>query len=159
MPLPICQHINEWEVEKIINSIPIVNIGTNIRNENPILYKLLMIARKYEQDEVVSSYWLGASIIYSLLSDAAKPNKLPVVSQATMDSTIVSFFSDDKNKKGTDAYRKMFKDRTFLLIMLYVIETDKLSEIEKDWIAKGAAQFYEILYRQAEADDMEELFQ
>lgn len=156
MPLPMSKRIDEWDIAKLFNSNEDWTI--KIKKENPNLYKFIDIAMKYEQDEVSSSYLLGASIIYSLLSEAAKPNKLPVVSQATIDSTIVSFFSENKNKKSIETYCKMGKDDTLLLCLFYLIDTDKLSEIEKDWVAKGMAQFYELLSRQQEADDMEELY-
>lgn len=157
MALPMCKRIDEWDIAKLFNNNEDWNI--KIKKENPNLYKFLLIASKYEQENVASSYILGASIIYSLLYEAVKPNKLPVVSQATIDSTIVSFFSEDKNKKSIETYAEMGKDETLLSCLFYLIETDKLSEKEKDWVAKGMAQFYELLRRQAESDDMEELFQ
>lgn len=157
MPLPISKRIEEWDISKVF--VYNAYMVSKIKEENPNLYKFIDIAIKYEQDEIASSYMLGASIVYSLLSDAAKPKKLPVVSQATIDSTIVSFFSTDKNKKSIETYANMGEDKTILLCLFYLIETDKLSEMEKDWVAKGMAQFYELLRRQAESDDMEELFQ
>lgn len=156
MALPMSKRIYEWEIEGLFKSNSYDT--DNLKDDNPNLYKLILISYKYEQEEISESYDLGASIIYSLLSEAAKPNKLPVVSMATVDSTIVSFFSENTIKKSIDTYKKMFKDETLLLCLLYVIDNEEFSEIKQDWICKAFAQFYELLYRQAESDDMERDF-
>ena len=156
MPLPICKKISDWEIGPLFNSYPYNT--DKLKKENPQLYKLILIAHQYEQERISEAYDLGASIIYSLLSEAAKPNKLPIVSKETLDSTLASFFSEGADR-GIETYKRMFRtDKTLEMCILYVIETDTLTDIEKDWICKAFAQFYELLRRHVEAKDMEEMF-
>jgi hypothetical protein len=134
-------------------------VAHDIHMENPNLYKLLLIATKYEQDEVAASYHLGATIIYSLLTEAAKPNKLPVVSDDTVKSTIASFFGDNPEKKSQEVYSRMLTtDKTLLMCIAYIVDCETLQEEEKNWMCKAFAQFYDLLRRQQEAMDMEELY-
>jgi len=160
MPLPVCKRIYDWEIGELVsNNKSVLSVAHDIYKENPNLYKLLLIAKKYEQEEIAYSYHLGAAIIYSLLSEAAKPNKLPVVSDATVSSTIASFFGANPEEKSIEVYvRMMGSDPTLLEIIGYVVESDKLEYEEKNWMCKAFAQFYDMLYRQQEAQDMEEMF-
>lgn len=159
MALPICRERDESEIDSLftyyeLNKEKVLN---SIRIENPWLFKLCQIAMKYEQGKFASSYTLGAALIYSLLSDAAKPNKLPEVTEETVASTLASFYGD--HNKNYAIYAQMTKsDRVLFYCIVYVIDSDKYDEQEKDGLAKAFAQFYDLLYRQYESDDMEEMF-
>ncbi len=159
MPLPICREQSESEIDSLftyykLNKEKVLN---SIRTENPWLFKLCQIAMKYEQGRFASSYTLGASIIYSLLSNAAKPNKISEVTEETVASTLASFYGD--SNKNVAIYERMSKsDRVLFYCIVHIIDNEEYSEQEKDGLAKAFAQFYDLLYRQYESNDMEEMF-
>lgn len=159
MRIATISYIDTYEIPSLIDK-PIQDWSTTLQELHARKDALSLILRSAmtfrDNKDFIEGYLLGACITYSLLKGVVKP--IPIITMENLNSALASL-QHNKEQKNKEVYKRLYEEQPiFLEITSYVIDNDNNSHELKDGFCKGMAQFYDLIWRALEAQELEEMF-